>query len=289
MSTFSAYSYFNTDTSVESQKNDHEQHKAAYQADNALEQAVVLLREQCDDESSPQVLCILEDQSRLLRFIHACNGDAESAVSLIFRYANCYDDGLAPSPREEAMVMLHDELVTVMPWRDLQKRPVFVMQDVTVLKDLFQEYGSYNAFWKLYGAYSLLLDVLLNDEETQQNGVTVIQDLSSLDYEIIVAMMDPRLVVAQSRVIWQMTRCYPIKWGHIVLVDAPSVFDMLWVLLKGFFPESFVSKMHFLYRPNAQAELVTLLGFDPLDSSAPTMGLTQILDGTVPMARSEIT
>jgi len=102
--------------------------------------------------------------------------------------------------------------------------------------------------------------VLRPDPQAQRCGVTFVQDLSGFGTDLIFELMRPSAMALQAKFVHFLTTCFPIKFGTLVVVDAPSAFWMLWRVVSALLPVEMVEKVHFLYRPTAAEELASLLG-----------------------------
>ena len=101
-------------------------------------------------------------------------------------------------------------------------------------------------------------DLLRRDPLAQKNGVSFIQDLRALDAKLVATMMQPATLVGQARLAHFITRSFPCKWGHLVVVDAPLSFNALWLAVRPFFPDWLAAAVRFVSRPACLGEIAGL-------------------------------
>ena len=102
--------------------------------------------------------------------------------------------------------------------------------------------------------------LLATSAAARAHGVSVVQDLSQLTSWLTARLLDPRLLLTQSRAARFLFFAFPCRWVEVVIVDAPSVFGGLWRALKAFLPAEFGDTVRFLYRPEADKQLQELFG-----------------------------
>ena len=139
---------------------------------------------------------------------------------------------------------------------DGEGRPIGLVRDISRLSKLL----SLHTFDEIASAHLWRLQTLLiGSEPGRRRGVTLVQDLSQLSLWLQLQVMEPRTMLAQARFVRYIFACFPIKWGTLVVIDAPSLFTPLWRALHEILPASIVEQVHFLQSP-CRAELARLLG-----------------------------
>ena len=88
----------------------------------------------------------------------------------------------------------------------------------------------------------MALELLLEEEETQINGIIMIADFRNFGLTQA-KHMKPTLFRTYSKVFWS---CYPIRVKGIHIIDQPAIFSVIWPIVSYFMKEK-VKKRVFLH------------------------------------------
>lgn len=196
---------------------------------------------------------VMADACLLRCFVDASSNDSEAAARLVLSYASWCALGLAPSDDERPLKAGDKLLVEVVHTAD---PVVAVVRDVRVLARLLDDFS----FEKIICSHVARIERLLHTSEAaRRHGISVVQDLSEMDTALVKRLLDPRVLLAQSRAARFLIGSFPVRWASLVFVDAPSAFHGLWRAVKKFFPAEF-AQVRFVNRPDAERELEQLFG-----------------------------
>ena len=192
-------------------------------------------------------------------FVDANAGDAAAATRAVLAYASYAPVGIGPASEAAAAPRLTvggAPMIELLRAPDGEGRPIGLVRDISRLSKLL----SLHTFDEIASAHLWRLQTLLiGSEPGRRRGVTLVQDLSQLSLWLQLQVMEPRTMLAQARFVRYIFACFPIKWGTLVVIDAPSLFTPLWRALHEILPASIVEQVHFLQSP-CRAELARLLG-----------------------------
>ena len=192
-------------------------------------------------------------------FVDAHAGDAAAAARAVLAYASYAPVGIGPASEAAAAPRLTvggAPMIELLRAADGEGRPIGLVRDISRLSKLL----SLHTFDEIASAHLWRLQTLLiGSEPGRRRGVTLVQDLSQLSLWLQLQVMEPRTMLAQARFVRYIFACFPIKWGTLVVIDAPSLFTPLWRALHEILPASIVEQVHFLQSP-CRAELARLLG-----------------------------
>lgn len=203
---------------------------------------------------------LVRTPSWLVCFLRANDDDLAVATTSALSHAAYAKKGVGPASEIVASPRLFvqgEAMIELLTATDGADRPIGFVRDISRLSSLLRQYSfddiSAAHLWRLK---SLLMGNIL----MQRRGVTLIQDLSQLSARLQLQVLEPRNLLAQARVIrYIFSGSFPIRWGTLVLIDAPALFSPVWRALKEFLPEHIVNKVHFLKSP-CHEELVKLVG-----------------------------
>ena len=220
------------------------------------------LRSRLHVATDPIEQCALEQLMQTpewMRCFVRRNEDVQAATKAALLYTSYAPSGTKPASAVEAMPWLSvgdAHLVELLAAPDSTGRPIGLVRDVSMLSTLL----SRGSFDQIAAAHLWRLKELLTSSvSAQQRGVTLIQNLSQLSAKLQLQLLEPRTMVAQARIMRYIFSCFPIRWGTLIVIDAPSVFAPVWRAVKEFLPEYVVQSVQFLKSP-CSAELVALVG-----------------------------
>ena len=239
-------------------------------------------------EGRDVVLRVMADGSGLLScFVRVSDGEPAAAADLVLAYASWCTAGMGPSHDPRPLASRGRPLVDIVPEvAGTTQAPVAVVRDVSVLGELLQTFSfdevltSHVAklqramIGSLAACAALGPRMELPNQQTlhcssfslgacgrrQRRGFGMVQDLRELSLSLVARMMDPRMLLAQSRAARFLLGGFPCKWTTVVIVDAPTFFGGLWRAARGFLPEEFAESVQFLYRPEAEDQLERIFG-----------------------------
>mmetsp|Transcript_41123 Transcript_41123/g.68359 ORF Transcript_41123/g.68359 Transcript_41123/m.68359 type:complete len:227 (-) Transcript_41123:139-819(-) len=185
------------------------------------------------------------DAKWLQCFLAACDGQVDVASRLLLSYASwCEVSWLQPS--SDYNDILATRFIDILP-SDNNDTVIAVMRDVRVLGQLLDTYS----FDKIVGAHVNQLRHLLESSASARQGVSMVQDLADLNVSLVGRLMDPRKLHIQAQAAHFLLSAFPVRWGTVIVVDAPSSFNTLWQVARRFLPNAFAEAVQFVTRPDA--------------------------------------
>ncbi|XP_070533463.1 alpha-tocopherol transfer protein-like [Ptychodera flava] len=203
------------------------------------------------------------DDAFLLRYLRCKKFNAERAFKTLVHYyevrkefKDIYSD-FVPSSVEETMKKGIHYMST---GRDNDGRRVFIM------KPGWMEPGTTNVVLMIR-ALVLLMEKILEEEETQINGIVVIVDLSNLTLSHVTTLGPSNA----RRIADVMQNALPLRLKAVHYVNQPKIFDTAFALFKPFFTEKLKKRLQFHGDE-----------FDKLHQHVPSHLLPSEYGGTVP-------
>ncbi|GAB1610986.1 alpha-tocopherol transfer protein-like [Argonauta hians] len=177
------------------------------------------------------------DDAFLLRFLRARKFDYDRALNLLLNFYKMKAENqnlfvnLKPSTIQH---VLRAGLVVPLEQRDKDGRKVIVMKP-----------GQWNPdkvpIFDMYKTLFVILTKLIEDEETQVSGIIVIVDLKDVGW-VHVRALSPFYA---KKVASMIQECFPVRLKGVHYIHEPSMFDVLFSLVRPFLKEKLVNRLHF--------------------------------------------
>ncbi len=208
------------------------------------------------NECARHIRAVTADARWLKCFAAACDQDASAAATLVCTFAS-WQPELAQLSADQLQAILDAGLIQILPDVGSGGAAVAVIHDIRVLGRLLDAHG----LDVVIAAHVVQLKRLLESSAAARaHGVSLVQDLATLDLALVRRMMDPRSLRAQAQAARFLLSAFPVRWHLIVVVDAPASFGMLWKAASVFLPTSFANSVQFLSRPSAASRCEHLFG-----------------------------
>uniref|UniRef100_H2YUG2 CRAL-TRIO domain-containing protein n=1 Tax=Ciona savignyi TaxID=51511 RepID=H2YUG2_CIOSA len=184
------------------------------------------------------------DDGFLLRFLRTRKFNVEKAFDLIKaynKYHKKYPDVVGPVSEEEVRQRIHQAQPGVLPYRDHEGRVVLLFN----IKDW--DPVAY-PFWKVVQTYVYLIERLLVSEETQINGIVIIENFE--DYSI--RQMAAVRISDYRKVVGMFQGAFPLRFKGVHFIGQPSFFVKLYSLIKKCLDSKLVNRVY-LHGKNADS------------------------------------
>jgi len=227
--------------------------EAAARVASNLEHAALRLAE---PDLAQKIESVLSDTEWLQCFWVACDRDAEATAARVRSCASWSQDLCDP---EEAQVaeILSAGLIDILPGGGDDCAVVTVVRDIRIISKLLQTHS----FQQLITAHLVQLKRLLKTSaRAREHGVSMVHDLSRLNWALVGSMTDPRNLQAQLQAARFLFTAFPVRFETIVVVDAPSSFGMLLNAVKAVAPGAIPKPLQFVSRPEAQIHCERIFG-----------------------------
>ena len=185
------------------------------------------LRHQLDaySASHPHVTFQRQDDRFLIQFLRARKYDVDKSMSLLkksakFRTKNVelFEDVTLDSIRPA----LEHKAIMILPERDQQGRRVIVYRMNAVNPDL-------SSPMDLQKAFVFIMNVLIEDEETQVNGYVVMTDYAGTSMSKLMRYDEEGLVAQMAQF---LKEAYPVISYEYHVVNQPWYFNIAWSIAK---------------------------------------------------------
>jgi hypothetical protein len=198
---------------------------------------------------------IISDTEWLQCFWVASDHDVEATIARIRCYASWGQDCELDQP--QLIEILSAGLIDILPGGGDDCAVVAVVRDIQTICRLLQTHS----FQDVIAAHLMQLKLLLKtSSRARQYGVSMVHDLSRLNWALIRRMMDPRNLQAQLQASRLLFTAFPVRFETIVVVDAPPSFGMILNAVKAVAPGAIPNPLQFVYRPEAVSHCVHVFG-----------------------------
>ncbi|XP_029650679.1 alpha-tocopherol transfer protein-like [Octopus sinensis] len=190
-----------------------------------------------DMVNKQQDLFARTDDAFLLRFLRARKFDYDRAFSLLLNFYRMKAENkdlfvdLKPSTIQH---VLRSGLLTALEHRDREGRKVIVLKPGRWNPETFP-------LFDMYKTWFVILSKLIEDEETQVNGIITIMDLKDVGW-VQVRALSPFYA---KKVTSMIQECFPLRLKGIHYIHEPSMFDILFSIVRPFLKEKIVKRLHF--------------------------------------------
>eukprot|EP00992_Anisonema_acinus_P015712 TRINITY_DN9857_c0_g1_i1.p1 TRINITY_DN9857_c0_g1~~TRINITY_DN9857_c0_g1_i1.p1 ORF type:complete len:311 (-),score=59.11 TRINITY_DN9857_c0_g1_i1:131-1063(-) len=184
----------------------------------------------------------------LLMLLRARKLDVPRTIPLMANYLHAHhtDPWFAPFPAVRAARLLEQFPMTILPTRDNHGCAVFAITDVSRMCEVVTASGNHN---ELMLAWMWMMRRLLLDEDTQRNGVSVIEDLSGFTIAAAKHMRDnPEYMEMEKKKAHLAKETWPIRYRRVMILDAPWYIDWIWKVSKMFLTAKMRERIHFFNR-----------------------------------------
>ncbi|KAK3602096.1 hypothetical protein CHS0354_029519 [Potamilus streckersoni] len=182
-------------------------------------------------------LRIRTDDGFLLRFLRAKKFDLERALTLIVKHYQMKAENpeLMSNLRPSAVKHVLEAGVTgVLHHRDREGRKVIIFRPGLWDPEKF-------GLGDIFRTNFITLSKLIEDEETQINGVVMIADLKGMGWNHA-KNMSPFYA---KRIAGLLQDCFPMRFKGVHYVHEPKIFDYIFALIKPFMKEKILSRINF--------------------------------------------
>ncbi|KAK3602090.1 hypothetical protein CHS0354_029513 [Potamilus streckersoni] len=184
-----------------------------------------------------QELGIPTDDPFLLRFLRARKFDYDRAFKLIMKHyqMKVENEDLFRNLRPSAVKHVLDAGITgVLPHRDRKGCRVIIIRPGLWEPDSF-------SLDDIFRTNFLILSKLIEEEDTQVNGVTILLDLNGIGWKQV-KNISP---LYAKRMITLLQDCFPMRFKAAHYLNEPKIFNYIFIILKPLLREKFVSRIHF--------------------------------------------
>ena len=203
-------------------------------------------------DSEPDVAHEIEQISQDIEWLQCfwavSNHDVETATALVRAYASSSQAFKMDEP--QVAEILSAGLIDILPGGSDDCAVVAVVRDIQIIGRLLQAHS----FRHLVAAHLVQLERLLRSSaRARQHGVSMVHDLSGLNWTLVRSMLDPINLHMQLRATHFLFTAFPVRFDTIVVVDAPPAFGMLLNAVQAVAPGAIPEPLQFVSRPEAVA------------------------------------
>uniref|UniRef100_H2XNU9 CRAL-TRIO domain-containing protein n=1 Tax=Ciona intestinalis TaxID=7719 RepID=H2XNU9_CIOIN len=176
------------------------------------------------------------DDSFLLRFLRTRKFDPEKAYELLQAYDHYhkkYPDVVSPIRKDEVRQRMEMAQPGVLPYRDHEGRVVFLFK----IKDWKPE--TY-PFWKVVQTYIYLIEHLLKSEETQINGIVIIENFEDYSFRQMAAVG----ISDYKKMIGMLQGAFPLRFKGVHFLGQPEFFVKVYALIKKCINSKLLQRVH---------------------------------------------
>lgn len=190
-----------------------------------------------DMVSKHQGLNARTDDEFLLRFLRARKFDYDRAYNLLLNFYKMKAENrelfvhLKPSTVRH---VLDADVIAPLENRDREGRRIILIKPGKWHPDKFPIFDNYKTWF-------VILSKLIEDEETQVNGIIAIIDMKDFGWAQAKAM-SPLYAKKLNSLIQE---CFPLRIKGIHYINEPSMFDFVFSIIRPFLKEKIVKRLYF--------------------------------------------